>query len=81
MTGCEPDSDSTEYKLPGKHYIKKVFINLSRIVCFYLFIKNRSFLSFGTGHMQINVVVSGYPRSLHCMTHSQLFYKGLKRSY
>ena len=29
--------------------------------------------------MQINVVDSGYPRGLHCMTHSQLFYKGFKR--
>ena len=43
-------TDSTEYKLSGKHYIKKVFINLSRIACFYLLV---------LVHMQINVVHSG----------------------
>ena len=56
----------------GNTTLKKLFINLSRFACFYLLV---------LVHMQINGVDSGYPRGLHCITHSLLFYKGFKRSY
>ena len=55
----------------GNTTLKKVFINLSKIACFYLLV---------LANMQINVVDSEYPRGLHYMTHSQVFCEGFKRS-
>ena len=48
--------------IQGNTTLKKVFINLSIIACFYLLV---------LVHMQINAVDSGYPRSRSALHDSQ----------